>query len=369
MYLLIKPASGACNLRCKYCFYTDEMRNREHAVRGIMTDDCLCTVIEKALARAESTEGPGGTLSLGFQGGEPTLAGLDFFRRAVSFAGEKKSEGFRINWFLQTNGTLIDEQWAAFLAENHFLCGLSFDGFPELNDKNRRRPDGKGSSRDVLRAASLLRKAGADFNILSVLTGEAARSPAKIYNYLRKNGFAWHQFIPCIAPLGGEDTPWTLDSVRYGSFLRSCFDLWFADVEKGSFVYNREFENWIGILAGILPEECGMRGVCSPQYLIESDGSVYPCDFYALDSFRLGNLTTDSFDDVDARRKELRFIEDSEKLSPECDGCRWLALCRGGCRRNRDENGKNRFCEAYRSFFEYAYPRMEYLAKKIVKNR
>ena len=368
MYLLMKPASGACNLRCAYCFYADEMNSREDAVRPFMTAECFRAAVSAAYSRLSSPGSPDRSLSIGFQGGEPTLAGLGFFRDAVSFAESARPDGITLNWFIQTNGVKIDAEWAAFLAEKKFLCGLSFDGYPELHDKNRKKPGGAGTSSDVLRAARILEAAGAEFNILTVLTGEAARSPQKIYSFCRKNRFVWQQYIPCVAPLGGEDTPWTLGAERYGSFLCRLFDLWYDDLAAGRGVYNREFENWVGIIAGIEPEDCGMRGVCSPQYLIESDGSVYPCDFYALDEYRIGNITEDGFDEIDEKRAVSGFIAESERLSEKCFGCEWRFLCRGGCRRNRDADGLNRFCEGYKKFFAYSYERMKRIADSVRAN-
>lgn len=367
MYLLIKPASGACDLRCRYCFYADEMENRTHAVRKMMSCEDIETIIERALVYISSlSERRARTLSLGFQGGEPTLAGLGFYRCAVDAVKRFNSAKIPVSWFLQTNGMHIDREWAIFLAENHFLAGLSLDGTSDLHDKNRIRSNGGGTHSAILRAARILREAGADFNIITVLTGDNARSPQKLYNYFKKQGFIWQQYIPCIAPLGCGDTVWTLTPEKYGDFLCRLFDLWYDDLTSGmKRVYNREFENWIGILAGIEPEECGMRGICSEQYLIESDGSVYPCDFYALDEYCLGNILTDSFVQIDKKREEIGFISASLLLPDECRECQWLPLCRGGCRRNRDENGKNRFCEAYKKFFTHALPRMQHLASTV----
>ena len=367
MYYLIKPASGACNLRCKYCFYADEMQNRETAVRPFMTEAISHTLIDKALARAAALPAPARQLSFGFQGGEPMLAGLDFFRDFVAYARAKNTTGEPIAWFIQTNGTLLTREWAEFFKENGFLVGLSLDGVPELHNKNRVDPQGKGTQTQVLRAAELLKKTGVEFNILTVLTGELARSAKKVYSYYQKQGFVWQQYIPCISPLDAADTRWSLTAERYGEFLCNLFDLWFDDVAHERLTFNREFENWVGILAGREPEECGMAGVCSPQYLIEADGSVYPCDFYALDDYLLGNICVDSLAQLDEKRAQIGFIEASLAIPEECRQCKWYALCRGGCRRNRDAGGKNRFCAAYRKFFAYAYPRMQKLADMIVR--
>ena len=368
MYLLIKPASGACNLRCRYCFYSDEMNNREAGVRHVMTFDTADAVISRAFDQLSSLPPAGRTLSLGFQGGEPTLAGLDFFRRITELV-RTRNHGINVMYFIQTNGTLLNDEWAEFLHAENFLVGLSLDGTPEIHDKNRITADGKGTHSTVMRAAKLLSSHNVNFNILTVLTGDAARSAGKIYNFYKKNGFEWQQFIPCLAPIDKADTPWALTPEKYGTFLCRTFDLWYRDFLSGTQVYNREFDNWVGIIAGYPPEDCGMRGICSPQYLIESDGSVYPCDFYAMDSYLLGNIRSDSFGDIDKKREEIGFIAESAVLNEKCGDCRWKFLCRGGCKRNRSENGLNRFCSAYITFFDYAYPRLCEAAKIIARRR
>jgi len=365
MYLLIKPSSGACNLRCRYCFYADEMNCREVAKRPFMTKELFALIIDKAVAHLTSQNNPDRNLSIGFQGGEPTLSGLDFFRFAVRCVKDTVPKEINVAYFLQTNGMTVDEEWAKFFKENNFLIGLSIDGNGELHDKNRIDANGAGTYKRVNESARILKKYGCDFNILTVVTRETARYPQKIYNYYKRLGFPFQQYIPCISPLDGEETVFALTADRYGDFLCKLFDMWYADVMSGNIIYNREFENYVGILLGRVPEECGMVGVCSVQYLIESDGSVYPCDFYALDECLLGNLSSDSFADIDRERERTGFIERSRKLPDECMSCKYLPLCRGGCYRNRDNSGKNRFCLAYKRFFAYALPKLQSVARMI----
>ena len=379
MYLLIKPASGACDLGCRYCFYSDEMSCRSHAVRGIMSTECADVILDKAIERCMQKT-PHEPLSIGFQGGEPLLAGLDFFRHVCEHVESKLPCGERVQWFLQTNGTHMDKESAAFFAAHGFLVGLSIDGPKEYHDRCRVTREGKSVFNRVMRAAENMRRAGVEFNTLTVVTSATATHAQALYGFFERAGFRYQQYIPCIAPLGSaEGQKYELSAEDYGEFLCRMFDLWYADVLRGegSYVYNRDFENWVGILAGRQPEECGMCGVCAEQYLIESDGAVYPCDFYALDEYCLGNLLRDSFDDIDAARERLEFIESSRALPEQCRDCRWLGLCRNGCRRNRlggepspnsnldHPGGVNRFCAAYSRFFEYAYPRMQTLADMI----
>lgn len=383
MYLLIKPASGACDLRCRYCFYHDELSQREVAIRGIMSHDTVATILTKALARCAEKH-PAEPLSVGFQGGEPLLAGVDFFRFVCEHVDRQNTSGVKVAYFLQTNGTHITEEFADLFAERNFLIGLSVDGPKEYHDMCRVTASGGSCFSSVMRGAELLRRRGVDFNILTVVTAQTARHAQRIYGFFAKCGFKWQQYIPCVAPLDGHGSEkFELAPREYGNFLCRMFDLWYADAMKGRehYVYNRDFENWIGILAGYPPEECGMCGVCSEQYLIESDGAVYPCDFYALDDYCLGNLVNDSFDDIDAVRESLRFIAASRRLPDECRECRWLSLCRNGCRRNRvggeaspicsldHPSGRNRFCAAYSEFFEYAYPKMRRMADMLARGR
>ena len=204
-----------------------------------------------------------------------------------------------------------------------------------------------------------------DYNILTVVHAGNARRAKQVYEFFKKQGFGYQQYIECLDPIGEERgcREYALTPERYETFLKGLFDAWYLDMKAGRYVYNRYFENLMMILAGQGAESCGMRGVCGTQWVIEADGSVYPCDFYALDQWRLGNILTDSFEAMEEKRAELGFVEWSRRIPEECRSCKWLQLCRNGCRRNRepvtaDTTGRNYFCTAYRGFFEYAYPRL-----------
>lgn len=369
MNVLIKPASGACNMRCRYCFYNDEMANRETGVLGMMTPETLEVVVRRMLEASELE------CTFMFQGGEPTLAGLDFYRELERLVERCNTRRLRVGYAIQTNGFAINEEWAQLFARMHFLVGLSLDGDRALHDANRRTPTGHGTFDAVLRAAELFRRYGVEFNILTVVTGATARSALRLHNFFRSHGLEYQQYIPCLDPLctAGESQP-ALTAEQYGTFLCRSFDAWYAELERGNYIYNRSFENWMAITLGMRPENCGMAGVCSPQYVIEADGGVYPCDFYVLDEYRLGSILTDSFEALDARRRELGFIERSAELHPDCRSCRYLALCRGGCYRERvevapGEPPKNRFCAAYMRFFPYAGERLARAAQFIASRR
>ncbi len=362
--LLIKPVSGSCNMRCRYCFYTDEMANREQACFGRMDAGTLEAVVRRALEYADDG------ITFAFQGGEPTLIGLDFYRLLVQLCDRYNTKKLHISYSLQTNGLLMDDEWAAFLAKHRFLVGLSLDGPAELHDRGRLDPAGKGTHARVMAAARTMKKHGVEFNILTVVNGTVARAGRKMWNFFAKNDFQWLQCIPCLDPLDAVPEPWSLTAERYAEFLKTTFDCWYADRMAGRMVSERTFDNWVGMLAGRPPESCGMGGVCSRQYVMEADGSVYPCDFYVLDGLRLGSLVTDSFEDIERRRTELGFVEVSYHIHDDCRSCQWLMLCRGGCRRHREpfvegKPGLNRFCTAYKQFFPYAIDRMQRMAARL----
>ncbi len=362
--LLIKPASSNCNLRCKYCFYHSIAENRQKESYGMMDIETLETLVKKALEYAEHV------CTFAFQGGEPTLVGLDFYRKLIEFEKKYNVKKVQIHNALQTNGVVIDEEWAKFLAENKFLVGLSLDGPKDIHDANRYDPVNKGSFNKIMETVKLFNKHRVEYNILSVITANTARHISKIYNFFKKNDFRYLQFIPCLDPLGEEPGAYdySLSPDRYAVFLKTLFDQWYADILQGNMISIRYFDNLVGMAMGQRPEACGMSGVCTCQFVVEANGGVYPCDFYVIDEWYLGNLKHDSLEALKKSERGTAFVEISKDIDPQCRECRWLNLCRGGCRRDREpfENNRpilNRFCSAYKDFFEYAGERIYNLAR------
>ena len=352
VFVLIKPASSACNMACEYCFYRDVSSHREHSFEGMLTLQTMEKIITAAMEFAEVS------CTFGFQGGEPTLAGLDFYRQVVQMQQRLCKPGVQIFNSIQTNGLCINEEWANFLADNHFLVGLSLDGPPALHDLNRRDHRGTGTADRVLNTAHLFDKYHVEYNILCVVTGKNAREIRKIYHYYRQNKFDYLQFIPCLEPMdqvrGKERYHLSVDD--YGEFLIKIFDLWYEDLKNGHYVSIRHIDNWIGILLGQRPEACSMNGRCSIQFVVEGDGGVYPCDFYVTDEWKLGNVNTDTFAQMLRSPNAQEFIKASIPLPDECRVCPILNLCRNGCRRDRlmtetNMPGKTYFCKAHLRFF------------------
>lgn len=364
--VLIKPASGNCNMRCDYCFYYDTMSKREQPSYGFMSVDTLESVVEKVLAYAE------GSCTIAYQGGEPTLCGLEFFRRSIEFQKKYNVNHVNIKNALQTNGYHLDREWARFFVEHQFLIGVSLDGGPKLHDYYRKNTNGEGTFFRIMKNIEMLEEEGVEFNILSVVNGKNAPSIRKTYEFYRRNHLRYLQFIACLDPLNEEpgQREYSLSPEVYGQFLIDLFELWYVDLKQGKQPYIRHFENYIAILLGQMPESCDMRGICGIQYVVEADGSVYPCDFYVIDKYRLGNLNTDSVVQIDKVREESRFLEDSLHKEAACGDCRYAALCRGGCRRTRQvEHGHHQhFCQSYQMFFDACLPKLTEIARALSRN-
>ncbi len=355
--VLIKPASGLCNIRCRYCFYHDEAQNRAIKSYGFMSEECLEQIIKKAIEYSDTS------CTIAYQGGEPTLRGLDFYRKSIEFQKKYNTRKLIIENAIQTNGIELNTEWAVFLKENKFLVGISLDGTSFTHDSFRVDAKNEGTFQKVMAAISLLNEYQVDYNILTVVNALTAKKASQIYELYQQNGFDYLQFIPCLNPLGKieERFNYSLTAKAYGQFLKTLFDLWYNDFCKGTIVHIQQFEGYIRMLLRMYPEVCGMSGLCSSQHVVEADGEVYPCDFYVLDEYKLGNLNQVSFEEINNKRKELQFIERSATVHEDCNKCKYYAICRGGCQRHRDP--KNVFCAAYYDFFEYSLQRLEKIAE------
>lgn len=361
--VLIKPASSKCNLKCKYCFYHDVANNRTVADYGFMKPEIAEAIAIKVLQFAE------GQATFSFQGGEPTLCGIDFFKTFVKLQNKYNVNNALINNCIQTNGVLINEEWAEFLHDYRFLVGLSLDGPQDIHDKYRVDAMGNGTWSKVMQAVELFNKHKVEYNILFTITSAGADQPEKIYRFFKSSRFKYLQFMPCIDPEKGERGiyRYSLAPEQYASFLKQFFDHWYKDIMHGKEISIRYYDNLVRIIMGIQPEICSLYGSCRCQFVFEADGSVYPCDFYVKDEWKLGNINESSLPELYESNACRRFIESSLVLAPACHSCKWRPLCRGGCRRDRentyaDNPAKNYYCSSYRSFLEYAYPRLGKIA-------
>ena len=366
--LLIKPASSLCDLRCKYCFYADVTDHRAIRSYGIMEEVTADALIKRSFEYADPA------VTFAFQGGEPTLAGLDFFKYFVAKAKEENTKNIQINYALQTNGMSITDEMAVFFAENKFLLGVSLDGPKDIHDMNRVGPGGKGSYKTVKKNIKILEKHKVDFNILTVVNKAVVKHPKKVYQYLTKEGYNYLQFIPCLDELGEPHgtSPYALIPEDYGSFLCSLFDQWYNDFRSGKRISIRMFDNILQILLGMPPESCDMMGVCSANMVVEADGSVYPCDFYVLDEWKLGMIQDTPLQTLMTCDKAREFIQISLPRHDKCKACEYLPVCRSGCRRHKTQDtvgeiGLNYFCPSYESFYGYTLDRFKEVANVLYR--
>lgn len=362
--ILIKPASANCNMDCKYCFYKCLSSHREEYSKGFMKEETLETLVREAIAYAD------GSLTFAFQGGEPTLAGLDFFQKAVELQQKYNNKKLQIENTIQTNGLLIDEKWARFLGEHRFLVGLSLDGPKKMHDRYRKDAGGQDTFARIMHSVQLLEQYHVDYNVVTVVTNDTAKQASFLYKFWKRNHYPFVQFIPCMDEIKRQDgtqecSIYAVEPEQYGKFLCELFDLWYADFVAGETMDIRMFSNLAQMAAGYPAEECGMNGCCNCYFVVEGDGSVYPCDFYCMDAWKLGTVN-DGFVQMKTSEKAKAFMEASRPVCAACQECPYFSLCRGGCRRWREpfvdgKPGLNQLCPAYRMFFAHASERMERL--------
>ena len=342
--VMLKPASGKCNMQCKYCFYHSLTQTRGIADYGIMDIATAKRVIDSALDYAGNE-----SVYFTFQGGEPLLAGKEFFRQFVDYVKKSNKSNAKVYYALQTNGTLVDDEWIKLFKDNGFLIGLSLDG-DEIS--NKFRVDCKDNSvfNKVFDTAHKLQNAGVDFNIVSVVTAHTGKRIEEVYKFFKSQGFSYLQFIPCLRPFGdNSQSDLYMDCEQYAEYLSKLFELYLQDYKSGKYVSVRHFDNMVSLYNCGGAEQCGMIGHCARQFVVEANGNVYPCDFYCLDEWLLGNIMESDFATLSRLPKAIDFLRSSLNIPDKCKSCEFYAVCRGGgCKRNRASGD---YCEAYKEFF------------------
>lgn len=355
--VLIKPASGLCNLRCTYCFYADITSIREVRSYGKMKQETT----EKMIANIFADLVDGDRLTMMFQGGEPTMAGLSYFEHLTAFI-EQQEKNVMVDYAIQTNGILINEQWCVFLKKHNFLVGLSIDGHPLYHDLNRLDSRGRGTFSKVLETKRLFEIFQIPFNVLCVLTNPLAKEAKKIYRFLKEEQIDYFQVIPCLPDLDQKGaSPYALTPQRFASFYHQLFKLWLEDLRKGHYISIKLFDDLINLLVHQQTTACGILGNCRLQYVIEADGGVYPCDFYVLDEWRLGNITKQTLKEIFENPKKEFFFCSRTELSQKCNQCPFVKICGGGCKRMSDVmyvDKKQEFC-GYQQFLKEFIPHID----------
>lgn len=351
--VLIKPAGPDCNMACAYCFYSAKAALFGDAPRHRMSLETLEELIRQVMSQS------GEEVSLGWQGGEPTLMGLDFFQKAVDLEQEH-GQGQTVGNGLQTNGLLLDSAWASFLRRYNFLVGLSIDGPEHVHNHYRRLAGGGPSWAKVSDRAKLLLDAGVAVNALAVVNDYSAGHAAETYDYFKSTGLEHMQFIPCVetAP-NGHAAPFSVSGQAYGQFLCTIYDLWRADFRNGFATTTvRFFDSVFYTYLDMEAPECLFHKECGPYVVVEHNGDVYSCDFFVEPRWRLGNIAQGRLSDMLNSGLQTSFGRQKAELPDQCRKCRWLKYCRGGCLKDRlrdpADGGLNHFCAAMKIFFEHA---------------
>ena len=364
LQLLIKPASADCNMACRYCFYRRAGKLYPQEAPHRMSDEVLGSLIRKYLR----LHLPHSVFC--WQGGEPTLMGLDFFRRAVNLMQQYGTGRQSVSNALQTNGLLLDADWCRFFRQYRFLVGLSLDGHAKFHDAYRKLSGQEGSHAEVLRSLRLMQENHVEFNVLAVVTELTAGHAGEIYGYFRELGMMHMQFIPCVEtdPKTGDPAPFSVGPEAYGKFLCELFDAWLPEAKQC--VSIRLFD---GLLRRELSGNsglCYLDGNCGYAPVVEHNGDVYPCDFFVQPEWKLGNIMTTPWAKLMERRRARLFRAARFRLPEPCSDCEWASLCRGGCLKDRQRIGGSfdvptYFCTAYKRFFSHAAEPLRKLAAEV----
>ncbi len=361
--LLIKPASADCNLRCRYCFYLPKAGLYPEIKTHRMSDETLRETVRSYMAS------PQPVYAFGWQGGEPTLMGVEFFRKVTAYQKEFGFPGCSVSNALQTNGTLIDDELATHLADYNFLVGVSLDGPEKIHDRYRRSADGSGTHGAALRGIETLRRNKVDFNILTLVSQANVQSPGEIYRYLKDLGFMHHQYIECVEFDGaGELLPYAVNGEQWGDFLCGIFDEWIDGDTRTVSV--RLFDSIVYKLVTGISNVCAMGNNCRQYFMVEFNGDVYPCDFFAETGLKLGNVLQNEWQNMAASETYSRFGMRKQQLSEECLECEFLFFCQGDCPKNRPGRGSipqqvSRLCSGWKKFYNYALPEFRRLAEDV----
>ncbi|HEM5324825.1 TPA: SPASM domain-containing protein [Streptococcus suis] len=361
--ILIKPVSSVCNIKCKYCFYEDVSNQRETVSFGKMSLDIARDIIDNLFSQLQD----GDEVTIAFQGGEPTLAGLTFYERFIEYV-KSKQRNILVNYSIQTNGIIINQKWCKFFKENDFLVGLSIDGTPMNHELNRLDMRGRGTFQRVMQTKNLFDQNNISYNVLCVLTNILAKDPKKVYRFIKKEKIGYVQFIPCLDSFEpSQKNRNALTPMRFATFYDAIFNLWLKDLKNGEYISIKLFDDIFNLFVYQTETACGLSGSCHLQNVIEADGSVYPCDFYALDIYKLGNMRTDSFDELDCSSQARNFLNEPVIFPSICHTCPYLNYCRMGCKRMVDAmyiDSNGYFC-GYQSLLNRYLPNIEEIKKCI----
>lgn len=367
--VLIKPAGPDCNLACTYCFYSGKADELYAATpKHRMTDETLRELVRKYMNYHDRV------VPFAWQGGEPTLMGLDFYKRAVEYQQLYGRSGQQVSNSLQTNAVLLDNPaWARFLHDYRFLVGASIDGPREVHDAFRMDHAGRGSHARVVAAIENLLAHEVEVNILAMVQPKNIHHPTETYDYLLGLGVDFLQFIPLAEknPSGPGLADYSIDPEDYGRFLCEIFDLWAA--EKPRQAYVRMFDDALAVIMGHSHPTCMFAPECGPYFVVEHNGDIYACDFFVEEQWKYGNIHDLQFHHIPRLERYRTFRARKTAGLEECARCEWFSLCHGGCPKYRvmlgDAARPTYFCPAYRMFFEHAHDTLQAMAQRLLQEQ
>ena len=386
-HIMAKPSGSVCNIDCKYCFYLEKEKLYPEAGRNWrMSDEVLEGYVSSYIEAQDVPE-----VSFAWQGGEPTLMGVDFYRRAVELQ-QRYANGKTITNAFQTNGILLDDEWGAFLHDSNFLVGLSIDGPREFHDQYRVDKGQRPTFDRVIAGLEILKKHRVQFNTLTVLQNHNVAEPVLIYEFLKEIGSRFMQFIPIVERIAGEPdedgleligpdfeggakvSRWSVGAGQYGQFLCRVFDEWVRKDVGNYFVqmFDVAVGSWVGQGASL----CIFAETCGKALIIEHNGDLYSCDHYVYPDYRVGNVLEQSIRDIVASPEQTRFGQDkADTLPGYCRSCDYRFACNGGCPKHRfirtpdGEAGLNYLCKGYKMFFGHADPYLRFMAEELAAGR
>ncbi|MCH7859427.1 MAG: anaerobic sulfatase maturase [Candidatus Marinimicrobia bacterium] len=366
-HVMAKPIGPICNLDCEYCFYLKKEELFPGTKSFRMTDEVLERFTRQYIAAQ-----PAGTSEVNFawQGGEPTLMGVKFFRRAIELQEQYRRPGLRITNSLQTNGVLLDDEWGTFLHDHNFLVGISLDGPEALHDRYRLDKQGRGTFQSVMAGLEVLRKNDVKFNTLTVIQNDNGDHPEVIYDFLKQVGSRFYQFIPIVEKENdGQVSYRSVGAEQYGHFLNGIFDCWLEQKDEGQ-IFVRDFDMMLGLVMGEPSSVCVHAETCGRAVAIEHNGDLFSCDHFVNLEDQLGNVARETLSTMLDGSKQERFGNDKRDSLPRyCRECEFLEYCYGACPKDRfsttpdGEPGLNVLCAGYKLFYGHTLPVWEKMAK------
>ena len=384
LYVMLKPAGAHCNLACKYCYYLEKNNLYQNSHRHLMTDEMLEQFTREYIEAQTMPQ-----VLFTWHGGEPLMRSIDFYKKALELQ-KKYAHGKQIDNVIQTNGTLLTDEWCEFFAKNHWLVGISIDGPQEYHDHYRVTPAGKPSWEKVMQGISLLKKHRVEWNAMAVVNAYNAEHPLEFYHFFRDNGCQYLQFTPIVERLTEHEDGRTLASLadnreiplaeasvtpeQWGNFLCTIFDDWVRHDVGKTFVeiFDCTLANWMGVLPGICAysKECGHAGV------MEHNGDVYSCDHFVFPEYKLGNIREQSLIDMLYGEKQQAFSRLKHTSLPrQCKECDMEFACHGECPKNRFEKDKygepglNYLCQGYYQYYSHVAPYMDFMKRELLAQR